>query len=111
MRHGHCLVFRRIPAHGEKHLSGRTLALCLGLLGAVLLIMALSACAEPAPSLAATHIGPSDRGAAPSMFQGPEVGTYCVMIYDSDGGPGYGWGGRNDLQRQLIGHRVRITLC
>src|SRR5262249_33927780 len=109
MRHGHCLVFRRLPAPGGKHLSGRTLALCLGLLGAVLLIMALSACAEPAPSPVATHIGPSDRSSTPGMVRGPQFGSYREMIYDYQG-PGYGWGGCNDHQRQIAGYRVGITL-
>jgi hypothetical protein len=110
----------------EGKMSGRLIALAIGLLGALLLLMA-SGCAKPIeppivvepttvllfdPAPAgwpdATQIGRSDWPSAAGPVEGPEYGAYQVTIYDWQGGAGWGWGwgGWNNYMRYFRGYRV-----
>lgn len=115
-------------------MTGRTLALAVGLIGALLLAAAIGGCnesntnsvqesappieASPRASLlfggegqltqAATEIGRSDWPSTPGAIDGPEFGAYSVTIYDYQGGPGYGfgYGAWNNYNRYFRGYRV-----
>jgi hypothetical protein len=114
-------------------MTGRTLTLAVGLIGALLLAVAIGGCDEsntngiqesaapfeatPRAALLfggdaqstqmATEIGRSDWPSTPGAIEGPEFGAYSVTIYDYQGpGYGYGYGAWNNYNRYFRGYRV-----